>query len=788
MVAASCSGLGALAGCEIVLGLPGETVLVEAGRDATPGDSRADSHRDAGPESDVDAAGPPKAGAAIAVASSSIASDWCVVTESGDVECWGNNESGELGDGTTKPSTAPAKVKGIVGRAVGVSLQATSPCALTGSGAVFCWGYGMDGELGNGTAPLFASTAVPVSGLGSGVTAISSGGFTSCAVQGGALRCWGYGGNGLLGTGQMSDAHSPVIVPGLETGVTAVSVGGNAACAVKDSGLQCWGALDGYGELGNNTVNGSYTPLPVPTLSSGVAEVSVGLDFACALTAFGSVECWGDGTRGQLGNGQQAVSPVPVQVQGLTSGVIALSAGAASACAIKGDGAVVCWGYAADGELGDGFAVADSGALGGSGGASTVPVRVVGLSGPAVAVATGEAPCVATRAGSVECWGIVAELALRPVSVTDVNVATSVTTGGSLTSGEFACAVDDTGQVGCWGGNGSGQLGDGTTTSGAIPVLNELLFTGSTAVSGGTNSDFACGVSSGLAYCWGDNHSGQLGNRSKVSSPTPVAVEGLTGTVTSVAAGGDFACAITNGGDAGPSGALHCWGNNTYGQLGNGTTTTSSSPVAVKGLASGVVAVSLGAESSCALLSDGTVDCWGNDSYGQLGDGKTATSLSPTPVTGLTGATALSVGWYSACAVTFGTVECWGGNVYGQIGDGSFMQTEVPVPVIGITGVASQVGVGESVACAVVGGGAQCWGYGPTGNDGAPGLYVPFPAPVVGLGSGVSSIAVGVDFACAVDFGRVDCWGLNSAGQLGNGGRMDGYFPAKVAGFPRGRR
>ena len=423
----------------------------------------------------------------------------------------------------------------------------------------------------------------------------------------------------------------------------------------------------------------------------------------------------------------------------------------------------------------------------GGGGASRTPVHVKDLSGPAVSISTGQAPCVATQSGHVECWGVVAESALTPVTVGPLVDVTAIAAGGNLTTGSFACATTSDGPILCWGGNTQGQLGSGTNTGSTTPVESAGVFSGSSAVSAGVNGNFACGVASGLAYCWGDNSSGQLGNGTTKSSSTPVGVEGLGIGVVSVSAGATSACAVTMAtADGGSGGALYCWGGNTFGQLGNGSTTNHPSPVLVTGLGSGVTAASVGVASACAVLEAGTVQCWGNNSFSQLGDGTGNPSLVPTPVVGIPdGATAIATGWVSTCAVVSGAVLCWGDNEYAELGNASVGESSsVPVAVTGIFGGATQVSVGESAACAIVAGSAKCWGYGPLGNDYPPGVFVSTPTPVIGLDTGVTQVSVAVTFGCAVVSGMAKCWGLNSAGQLGNGGAVDAFLPTPIAGFP----
>jgi alpha-tubulin suppressor-like RCC1 family protein len=192
---------------------------------------------------------------------------------------------------------------------------------------------------------------VQVTGLTSGVTAVSVGALSTCVITaGGSVKCWGDNSYGELGNASTTQSVVPVQVTGLTSGVTAVSVGSNFACAITASGgVECWGS----GALGNNSDAGvggtdalstSLVPVQVTGLTSGVSAVSVGGYSACAITAGGGVECWGLNTEGELGNNSTASSSVPVQVTGLTSGVTAVSVGGNCACAVTAGGGIDCWG------------------------------------------------------------------------------------------------------------------------------------------------------------------------------------------------------------------------------------------------------------------------------------------------------------------------------------------------------------------------------------------------------------------------------------------------------------
>jgi alpha-tubulin suppressor-like RCC1 family protein len=256
--------------------------------------------------------------------------------------------------------------------------------------------------------------------------------------------------------------------------------------------------------------------------------------------------------------------------------------------------------------------------------------------------------------------------------------ATAVATGGYHT-----CAVTSGGGVKCWGDNFYSQLGDGTTTTRLTPVDVSGLTSGVTAVAA---SFHTCAVTSvGGLKCWGWNADGQLGDGTTTTRPTPVDLSGLTSGVTAVATGISHTCAVTSGG------GVKCWGNNTYGQLGDGTTTTRLTPVDVSGLTSGVTAVRAAFNHTCAVTSGGGVKCWGCNFVGQLGDGTGTDRLTPVDVSGLTsGVTAVGVGNGShTCAVTSsGRVQCWGWNVNGQLGDGTTTDSLTPVDVSGLVGTA----------------------------------------------------------------------------------------------------
>ncbi len=451
---------------------------------------------------------------------------YCAVLSSGGVDCWGENGKGELGNGTTTDTDVPVAVVGLggTGTLTGVASLSSSDdedgyCALLTSGGVDCWGANTWGDLGNGTTTE-SDVPVAVVGLGGtgtlfGVTSLSSDDdYDYCAVlTSGGVDCWGQN----LGNGPTNpDSDVPVAVVGLGgtgtlSGVASLSsdpYNNGSYCAVLTSGgVDCWG-FNLIGELGNGTTIYADVPVAVVGLGgtgtlSGVASLS-GDGGYCALLTSGGVDCWGVNSWGDLGNGTLTYSDVPVAVVGLggtgtLAGVASLiSNDDSSYCALLTSGGVDCWGFNADGELGNG-----------SGDTSDVPVSVPGVGG--TGTLTGVASlsssdydvgyCAVLTSGGVDCWGSnahgelgngsLASDSVVPVAVVGLGGTGTLSGVASLSSdhynndGDSYCAVLTSGGVDCWGYNGDGELGNGTTTYSDVPV--EVVGVGGTGTLNGVS-------------------------------------------------------------------------------------------------------------------------------------------------------------------------------------------------------------------------------------------------------------------------------------------------------------
>jgi RHS repeat-associated protein len=268
------------------------------------------------------------------------------------VKCWGNNDNGRLGDGTTTQRLTPVNVSGLTSGVIAIAAGVRHTCALTSAGGVKCWGLNGNGQLGDGTTTQ-RTVPVNVSGLTSGVIAISAGELHTCALtSSGEVKCWGNNGNGQLGDGTTTQRLTPVSVLGL-TNVVAIAAGNYHTCALTTAGaLKCWGN-NGHGQLGDGTTNQSLIPVQVSSFTGGATTVMAGIDQSVAQTDGSGMKSWGYNVDGRLGDGTTTQRATPVSVSGLSQNVNSITTGFNHSCALV-DGEQKCWGSNSFGQIGDG--------------------------------------------------------------------------------------------------------------------------------------------------------------------------------------------------------------------------------------------------------------------------------------------------------------------------------------------------------------------------------------------------------------------------------------------------
>lgn len=595
-----------------------------------------------------------------------------------------------------------------------------------------------------------------------------------CAIfEGGAFRCRGglvtpYSGlavdwmNSTTWTGAVSSDHGAYA-----TVVTLANgrVRGFGSVRTFDN----WsGEFTQFRDAVGATLNGTETCIynalgalscaPFPTVGSGMAIPIRGVSdvvqvkHSCALRRDGRVICAANGSWLE----SEAMGLAPRLVEGLDN-VVELSLGCVRrsdgtgwcrtagtafsqlpgitdaididwACAVRSNGHVLSWPRMLPGgvfdapvepvRIDDALEVAAGGpdcVLRASGQILCAPPGLRGhwsawYAPPTQAAAGSSHTCTRLSNGAVQCWGSNArgQLGLgasitvqsMPRSIPSLTDATSVSAGDAHT-----CARHATGQVSCWGENAAGQLGDGTTSARALPTrvmgLDDTL-----QVSAG-HAHTCARRTRGDVVCWGEDAQGQLGDDDALRSRlAPVAVAGVDDAL-DLTVGARHACVRR------ASGVVSCWGDNTSGQLGDGTSAVRATPVTISGL-SEVVEVSAGDAHTCARRANGQVFCWGSNDRGQLGTGTSAESATPVRVVGLDDAIAIGAGARHTCALREGrTVVCWGSNEFEQVGNAATgASSNVPVPISGLVGV-RWIGVGGDHSCAMQGDfprQLQCWG------------------------------------------------------------------------------
>jgi cysteine-rich repeat protein len=616
----------------------------------------------------------------------------CAHLLNGSAWCWGNNDHGQVGNGTQlQIHRRPVQVSHLTDVAQIVS-GSDFNCARLVRGQVWCWGNNEDGQLGDGTEeprlePVRVgdiTTAIDLAVLDGAVCALNSDGVVSC---------WGNNQYGEIGQGNMGTegGHArylrPTVVPGLPL-VTSLHSSKNVVCALTaDNHLWCWGATQNESPRGDVSSLFGATAQQVEGLSN-VVEVALGTwarssgqlrTNVCARGRDGSVSCLGSGDNGVLGNGSRAWSQAPVAVHELNDAGQIIFAGN-SACALRSDDTVWCWGANRFGSLGMGMEP------------DLFAHRVPNLNSAVKVASTGPSGCALRQDQSVWCWGQnwagqlgngARQHSYQPVAVQQLGPTRQITSSWAST-----CAILVDGTSKCWGSGSFGTLGNGVSGMRTyvdegieylsayherLPVLVAGL-SGTTDISLG-GGEVGCAKVGSSGLCWGGYW----------DAPQPVTAILVPNNIHLIRTGsGKQVCAVH-----GEQRTVTCWIMEAQGQTPDERRT-------VAGLVN-VVDFGLGWGGNphpppsppdfdqhhvCALRQDGVVSCWGNNVDGQLGGGVAYYYREPRVVEALEGhrVVRLEVSGSTNCAHTeMGAVWCWGANRFGQIRDGTRIKRPTPV-------------------------------------------------------------------------------------------------------------
>ena len=702
----------------------------------------------------------------------------CAIADNGSLWCWGDNSAGQFGDGTDVDSRLPRRSgDGYDWAAVGAGM--THPCGLTKDGRLWCWGGGGSGQLGSGGMDSTASPAeVRIMGPAGAVedghrwTSVSVAGWHSCGTRDdGTAWCWGFNTAHQVNPGLLERVPEPFRVGDAEfrsVPVRSVHTGRWHSCALReDDSLWCWG----------RNVDGQIADAPerVVTdprrLDGSWSAAALGPYHTCGIRTDGQLWCWGMRESGRLGTGgtDEEGSAPAARVGDQTWRT--LTAGGWFTCAIRTDGTLWCWGGNEAGAVGDG-----------ANEHRFVPTRV-GAHDDWLGVWAGRYHACGIRAdGGTHCWGSNSDDQLglvRQDAPEPVRVAPPADGDGGgwthVTCGDWhVCALRADRTAWCWGNNEVGQLGVGSQHDSYAPRQVGVNDTWTTI---STHGLVTCGVREDeTAWCWGTAESGALGDGRVDGTQIRPARIATPRRWRSVSPAKVHGCGLA------ADGALHCWGHNADGRVGDGSLEVRPRPVRV-GEAEDWRLVVTGGFNSCAIDDGDALHCWGLAECGAVGDGRFGdcyaekeeklVASAPIEIGAGTAWRDVALGWTSGCAIAIdGGLSCWGQNEQGQLGFATSATPPVhPEPTrVGTDVDWRSLAAGGHHACAIKqDGGLWCWGsnrFGQLGNGSGETARTPAR---VGQENDWVNVAVGTNHTCGVrSDGSAWCWGYNFSGQVGN--------------------
>jgi alpha-tubulin suppressor-like RCC1 family protein len=689
----------------------------------------------------------------------------------GALYTWGFNSSGQLGDGTTVNKSSPVKIGSNSWATIGAGGSNTGGIS---AGALFTWGQSVNGELGDGTtvnksSPVFI--LVPTNSIVSW-TSVSAGGSHTAGIDStNTLYVWGGNAVGQLGDGTTINKSTIFRVGSISNpsilSWSSVSAGGTHTAAITTANTAYIWGLGTSGQLGDKTIISKSSPVlvsaynPLTNIYNSWSIVSAGSSHTTGILTTGALYTWGGNSGGQIGDGTTVDKSMPTKIG--SSSWKSVSAGYSHTTAIDITNSLYAWGYNSYGQLGDNTTTSKSS-----------PVQVIANTvnyWKQIAEATqGNHTLAINNNGTLWAWGGNANGTLG--DGTTVNKSSPVLISNSswslVSAGQLhSVAIDSTGALYTWGLNSDGRLGDGTTISKSSPVK---IGTSSWAVVSAGNSHTVAIDINGALWTWGNNATyGQLGDGTTIAKSSPVKIG--TSSWTKVSTGGLHNIAIDI------TGRLFLWGYGASGNMGNGQNGNLSSPTLLNINNYSFSVVSAGFNNSFAINTNGFLYGWGDNSGGQLGDGTTVSKSSPVNISSNSGSSfsAVSAGLVHTAAIDINGFLCtWGSYGNGALGDGSVnSRSNVARVSTSSWTIVSASGFSSTTTGMDINGNLYGWGLnnngqlgdGTTVSKSSPVLILSLNTPIVSwtITSAGGSHTAGIDST-----NTLYVWGGNSFGILGD--------------------